>query len=169
MSQLNLEQISQLLQLRGFITDEDITFSQDGIKNAEDIAGWACAREDKIRELGYTGGSLQGWATEFDRFGCAYGIVDYEWYDSSKYIEIERYLKVTESIKLCEDMTVFELKSYGLGLVFNCECGNESNIGPEFIKQNMDSKFLVDLKGSCNKCPRSGIAVHDIYKPWKLE
>ncbi len=169
MSQLNLEQISKLLQFRGFVTDEDITFSQDGIKNAEDIAGWARDREDDIRELGYTGGALQGWATKFDRFGCAYGVVNYDWYDESKYTVIERYLKVTEQINFCEDMTVKELKSYGLGVVFICACGNELNIAPESIKENMDSRHLVGLKGSCSNCQRSGIAVHDVYKPWKVE
>lgn len=168
-SYTNLREIATLLKLRGFITDEDVTYFPEGqgISLAKQLKIWAIEREQQIRELGYTGGKIEGWATEFKRFGSAYGVVDSDWYDDSQYIYIERYLKITDDINKCKDMTVSQLKSYGVGVTFECKCGNISNILPQNLSLSLDSKPVVSLTGKCTNCSKEQVQVKKVFKPWK--
>lgn len=153
--------IANLLNDRGFVLDEDIPELPISYTK---FSGWVMENEDIIRNHGYFGGPLKTWTTRFNGPGCAYGVVDSGRDPSREWIE--EYCIATEDIKSSQ-LTISDLKKYGLGLSYICECGHACNKGPSEIPNRHDGCQAFEFTGRCLQCGKNRIQPSETYKPWK--
>jgi len=152
--------ISQLLNERGFVIDEDI---DDLPVSYKKIASWIKSHEAQLREHGYDGGPLCGWSSGFRGFGCSYGVTDSDREVSDEWID--NYCEITESIE-SSNINVGDIIKYKLCILFECPCGHASNVSPVNFPRLLGTKNLNNIVSRCTKCS-SSISPTCVNKPWK--
>lgn len=160
MNEEQARKISELLNTRGFVIDEDI---RDIPTSYTKFAAWVNANEELIRRAGYSGGIIRSWSSGFWGAGCAYGVTDEGMNIKDQWID--QYCVLTED-EAPPDTVVSEVIKYGLFIAFNCTCGHKSAINPKALPKNLHAKPISSLQGKCSKCSLPTPPIMALHKPW---
>jgi hypothetical protein len=148
--------IVSILNQRGFVIDTDVeSFCRD-IEFGESLI----ANKALLRKLGYCGGDLLLWATNFKVAAISYGVHDPE---RMTYKGMLDYAVFVSNIKLSERENWEKLKKYNVAVKFICpNCHHESTHSYINIKEYFGNRPIQSLHGRCTKCGEKKVEIYKI-------
>lgn len=138
--------MAYVLNQRGFLTHDDFPLCND-----DDFGRYVCEQEDVLRGYGYTGGTLESWSTSF-RISMAftYGILDSD--NRPPDSILDAYTLATGLQVEHSELIGHDLQRLLIGLIFECDCGNQMNVDPQTVPFRQQSLRINQISAVCGKC-----------------